>query len=71
MRMMSGMDIEGMTPYEIALTLAARTGCDPRTALRAMREGPDAIRKTIVRERLERAMGEMGVAARIGARIGD
>jgi len=60
-----------LTTYELALALAARTGCDPRTAARALREGPDAIRTTLLRERLSRAMGEMGIASRLGARIGD
>ncbi|HEX3343073.1 MAG TPA: hypothetical protein VHS09_00820 [Polyangiaceae bacterium] len=44
-----------------ALTLAARSQTDPRTALRAMREGPDAIGVLVVRERLRSAMREMGL----------
>jgi hypothetical protein len=43
------------------LTLAARAQCDPRTALRALREGPDAIGVLMVRERVRRAMRELGI----------
>lgn len=45
-----------------ALRLAASAGCDPRTAARALRDGPQAIRGAYVRERIERAMLELGVA---------
>jgi hypothetical protein len=53
-----------LTPNILALTLAARAECDPRTAARALREGPGAIRTTNVRERLEREMRALGVEAR-------
>jgi hypothetical protein len=60
---MLGMGIDNMTPHERALALAARVGCDVRTAARALREGPNAIRTIIVRERLERGMRELGMAS--------
>ena len=68
---MLAMSIADMTPIELAMALAARAACDRRTAARALREGPSAIRTIVVRERLERAMGELGLAARGGSRIGD
>jgi hypothetical protein len=52
-----------LTPHVLALTLAARAECDVRTAARALREGPAAIRTTVVRERLEREMRALGVEA--------
>jgi hypothetical protein len=47
----------------IAHQLAARTGADWRTALRALREGPDAIRTLYLREKLARAIAAMGMTA--------
>lgn len=58
------MNTANMTPHGLALTLAARAECDPRTAARALREGLAKIRTVAVRERLEREMREMGVEAR-------
>lgn len=46
-----------------ALRLAAAAGCDPRTAARALREGPERVRGAYVRERLTTAMRELGYAA--------
>lgn len=45
-----------------SLLLAAHAGCDRRTALRALREGPQGIRTLSVREAVTRAMGELGFA---------
>jgi hypothetical protein len=45
-----------------ALLIAARAECDPRTAARAMREGPHIIRPLVVRDRVTRVMREMGLA---------
>ncbi len=42
-----------------ALALAAHAQCDPRTALRALREGVEAIHVLGVRERLRGAMAAM------------
>jgi hypothetical protein len=44
-----------------ALTLAARAECDPRTARRALREGPGAIGTETIRRRLVREMRAMGL----------
>jgi hypothetical protein len=44
-----------------ALKLAAEAECDPRTALRALREGPDKV-KGLVGARLARAMEALGLA---------
>jgi hypothetical protein len=40
----------------LAYGIAAKTGCDFRTAIRALREGPDVIRTLAVREAVKRAM---------------
>ena len=42
-----------------AMRIAALARCDLRTALRALREGPDAIRVLTVREGVQRAMREI------------
>jgi hypothetical protein len=41
-----------------ALRIAAIAGCDLRTALRALREGPGVIRTLGVREAVARALSE-------------
>jgi hypothetical protein len=58
---MHSMSIDNMTEIEIAMTLAARASCDRRTAVRALRKGAGAIRTIVVRERLARALGELGI----------
>ena len=45
------------------LRLAVAAECDPRTAAKALREGPHAVRVVLVRERLERAIHELGLDA--------
>lgn len=45
----------------LTLTLADRAECDPRTAARALVEGPSTIRIRTVRARLEREMRALGV----------
>ena len=42
-----------------AHAIASRARCDWRTALRAMREGADAIRTRVVREAIEAALQEV------------
>ena len=42
-----------------AMRLAALAGCDARTALRALQEGPSVIRVLRVREDVERALREL------------
>jgi hypothetical protein len=41
------------------MTIAARAGCDVRTAVRAIREGADAIRNLVTRDNVARAMREI------------
>ncbi|HLK40590.1 MAG TPA: hypothetical protein VKU41_27750 [Polyangiaceae bacterium] len=41
--------------------LMAETACDHRTALKALREGPGAIRVASIREALARAMVRLGI----------
>jgi len=55
------MNIANMTRTVLALQLAAAAECDPRTAARALRNGPQVIRPALVRERLERAMRALGL----------
>lgn len=43
-----------------ALRIAAKAGCDWRTALRGMREGVESIRTLKVREDVARALAEEG-----------
>lgn len=45
------------------LTLAIRAEIDPRTARRALEEGPEACRP-LVRERVRRALEAMGIRPR-------
>ena len=58
-RPLRGMDETSETV--LALQLAAAAQCDPRTAARALRGGTGLIRTRLIRERLERAMREIGV----------
>lgn len=44
-----------------ARAIAARAECDWRTALRALRADPSAIRTRAVRERLRAVLAEMGI----------
>jgi hypothetical protein len=39
-----------------ALQIAARSGADPRTALRALIEGPHTIRRLVLRDAIVRAI---------------
>jgi hypothetical protein len=69
---MHGMSIPHRDVSRLAaLRLAAAAGCDPRTAEKVLREGPDSIRAVYLRERLETAMGELGLAAPAAVRVGD
>lgn len=46
----------------LALILAARSGADWRTCLRALRQGAAVIRTASVREAIERELGELGMS---------
>ena len=50
----------------LSLILAARAECDPRTARRALEEGPRSIRAELVRARVERAMRALGLLSGAG-----
>ena len=51
----------------VALQIAALTGCDERTAVRALMLGVDKIRVARVRDEIERAMREIYAARRAPA----
>jgi DNA-binding LacI/PurR family transcriptional regulator len=57
-----------MKPHRTqVLALAAKACVDPRTAAKALREGPDAVRG-ITGERVAEAMRELGIASQTEAR---
>jgi hypothetical protein len=53
-----------LSPDERALArlISSLADCDPRTAALALREGADRIRYADVRERVQRAMADLGAA---------
>ena len=43
------------------LMVAGLASADPRTVARVLREGPGILRHTALRERIERALGDLGL----------
>lgn len=50
-----------MSTRALALALAARLDCDPRTAERLLTEGPSVIRSRRIRERAPAVLAELGI----------
>jgi hypothetical protein len=59
----SGAIVNIMLDTETVLILAAKSGCDPRTAARALRG--EAVRG-LAGSRLRRALAELGIAPAMG-----
>ena len=51
---------------ELILLVASRVGCDPRTAVRLLQEGPEVVRSKYIRARAVPVLQELGIDARIG-----
>jgi hypothetical protein len=45
--------------HERVMIVAAKVGCDPRTARKALEEGEDALRHVVHRERFREVIAEL------------
>lgn len=57
------MSTHAATPVsrEIVLMVAARIGCDPRTARKLLEHGVDGIRNVVHQERARAVLAELGI----------